>query len=108
MNEKYVFEVNFPFQQRELNMPPPVITATYKGKVIFDKEPYSNPLTEMPTSVDGLLAESNKISLHVKVKKGPEKTFSIDLKKGVYLFIYFDLKKKILSLKQQVEPPGYD
>ena len=34
--------------------------------------------------------------------------FQVNLKKGQYIFIYFDLKKHQFSLKQQITPRGYD
>ena len=108
MKQEYIFEVNFPLEHRELNLPAQVITATFNGKVIFNKPSWSHPVTEAPAMVSGLKSETNMISLHVKSKNGYKKIFTVDLKKGVYLFISFDLKKNEFSLKQQVEPPGYD
>lgn len=109
MKHEYTFEVNFPFEDRELGFfSAPVITATLNGKVIFNKASWSHPVTEVPARVGNLKSVENMIALHVKVENGPEKKLSVDLKKGVYLFIYFDLKKNDFILKQQVDPPGYD
>ncbi len=108
MKNEYIFEVNFPFEQRELGWSGPKLKATFNGKIIFNKASWSHPITEAPARVEGLKSDVDTISLHVMTDKGIEKTFSIHLKNGVYIFIYFDIKKNEFSIKQEREQRGYD
>ena len=108
VQENFVFELIFPLEHRELNLTPPVISATYNGKIIFKKAPWSHPVTDMPAMVTGLKSTSELITLQVRTETGFEKVFQVNLKKGQYIFIYFDLIKHQFSLKQQITPPGYD
>ena len=106
---EYAYEVAFPLENANLAAEAPVLTVLINGKQVFHAQPHTDPLTGVHSGTGRLSSHAKQIEIQVQRKDFNERqSFKVDLDLGAYLYLLWESDSKLLRLKQEKSPRGYD